>query len=302
MMNNNSNSSINISCIEELSTLFPRLCYKSNILTVIKHINAFYSGYASNNAKRYLYRKGLLHRLGNSIGKHRYTQVEYKPTLKCIIIMTLALEQFKDNRVIMNMISDDVYRGNRLALALAVIGLVDGRDSSIHNTIREYAKNHVIEHLDDTTIGDLLLEFLSKRLEQESTSIQGYINVLKDFTPNTLDSVLRVIIASVKPSVNDYNAFINLMHEVVRFYYDPIRVAYMHIIEDKDNFRERLEEYKRSNDLAKITDGKVELSIKLDSKHSRFLSMPYYMQIMLFKLMLEPKEFMLKELERYIWN
>jgi hypothetical protein len=92
------------------------------------------------------------------------------------------------------------------------------------------------------------------------------------------------------------------MHEVVRFYYDPIRVAYMHIIEDKDNFRERLEEYKRSNDLAKITGGKVELSIKLDSKHSRFLSMPYYMQIMLFKLMLEPKEFMLKELERYIWN
>jgi len=216
--------------------------------------------------------------------------------------MTLALEPFKDNRVIMNMISDDVYRGNRLALALAVIGLVDGRDSSIHNTIREYAKNHVIEHLDDTTIGDLLLEFLSKRLEQESTSIQGYINVLKDFTPNTLDSVLRVIITSVKPSVNDYNAFINLMYEVVRFYYDPIRVAYMHIIEDKDNFRERLEEYKRSNDLAKITDGKVELSIKLDSKHSRFLSMPYYMQIMLFKLMLEPKEFMLKELERYIWN
>ncbi len=216
------------------------------------------------------------------------------------MLMVLALG-FKDNRVIMNMIRDDAYKGNRLALALAVIGLVDGRDSSIYNTIREYAKNHAVEHLDDTTIGDSLLEFLSKRLEHESKSLQEYINVLRDFTPNTLDSVLRVIIASIKPNVSEYNAFIQIMHEVVKFYYDPIRIAYMHIIEDRDEFSERLEEYKKKNDVTKITDGKIEISIKVDAEHYRF-SMPYYMQIMLFKLMLEPKEFMLKELEKYIWD
>lgn len=275
----------------ELQTLFPNLC--KNPTTIIKHLNEFYL-HASNNSKRYLLSKGLIYRIGK--GKHRY----YRHTPKCIMLMVLALG-FKDNRVIMNMIRDNAYKGNRLALALAVIGLVDGRDSSIYNIIREYAKNHAIEHLDDTTIGDSLLEFLSKRLEHESKSMQEYINVLRDFTPNTLDSVLRVIIASIKPNVSEYNSFIYLMHEIVKFYYDPIRIAYMHIIEDRDEFRERLEEYKERNDVTKITTGKVELSIKVDAEHYRF-SMPYYMQIMLFKLMLEPKEFMLKELEKYIWK
>ncbi|MFN4336034.1 MAG: hypothetical protein ACK4FV_00410 [Candidatus Nitrosocaldus sp.] len=280
----------------------------------------------------YLYRKGLLYRLNattgsdesgksnnNDMGKDKSSGSKrsryiYRPTPKCMIMMILSIPSFQDNKTIMNTLASNAYKGNRLALALILVGLIDSRDKSIYNTLVDYAKHHTIDGVEDESVADSLLEFISNRLEKDAVGVQGYINVLKDFTSSTLDSVLRVLIASIKPRVEDYNGFIQLMHEVVRFYYDPVRIAYMRIVEEREEFKARLEGFRKEHDISIIAssnkgygsvDGKdkvVEVSFRLDLAHRRLASIPYYLQIMAFKLIVEPREFMLKEFERYIWG
>ncbi len=273
---------------------------------------------ADKRSLRYLYRKGLIHRLdatygyGDSKGKGKDRYRLYRPTPRCIVMMILSIPSFRDNRIIMNTLADGAYKGNRLALALILIGLVDARENSIYNTLVDYASNHTIDDIDDGNVADSLLEFLSNRVERDAMGVQGYINVLKDFTSSTIDNVLRVIIASIKPKVEDYNGFIQLMYEVVRFYYDPIRIAYTRVVGEREEFRTRLEQFKKEHDISIIAssskdhgDGKamVEVSFRLDqSKYGKVASLPYYLQIIAFKLMVEPREFMLKELERYVWG
>ncbi len=258
---------------------------------------------ADYNSLRFLYRKGLLHKIsirGKAI---------YRPTPKCVILLILSSESFRDNRVIMNMLTDRVYEGNSLALALILIGLVDGRDRSIYNILLEYATVHVIDGLDDSVVAESLLDFLSRRIEGEKKGIPEYIDILRDFTSSTLDNVLKVIIASIRPKVEDYNAFIQFMHEVVRFYYDPIRIAYTRIVEERGEFKSRLDEFRGERDLSMIlskSNGKrdeINISFELDTSiHSRLLSMPYYLQLIMLKLIVEPRAFMIKELKRYIWT
>ncbi|MEM0442452.1 MAG: hypothetical protein QW450_04780, partial [Candidatus Nitrosocaldus sp.] len=62
---------------------------------------------------------------------------------------------------------------------------------------------------------------------------------------------------SIKPRVEDYNGFIQLMHEVVRFYYDPVRIAYMHVAGEREEFRIRLEQFKKEHDISMIASSKV---------------------------------------------
>jgi hypothetical protein len=245
---------------------------------------------ADYNSLRFLYRKGLLHKI-NIRGK-----AIYRPTPKCVILLILSSESFRDNRVIMNMLTDRVYEGNSLALALILIGLVDGKDRSIYNTLLEYATVHVIDGLDDSVVAESLLDFLSRRIEGEKKGIPEYIDILRDFTSSTLDNVLKVIIASIRPKVEDYNAFIQFMHEVVRFYYDPIRIAYTRIVEERGEFKSRLDEFRGERDLSMIlskSNGKrdeINISFELDTSiHSRLLSMPYYLQLIMLKLIVEPR-------------
>lgn len=304
---------------------------------------------ADRHSLLYLYKKGLLYRFdatttagrgnkgsrnGSSSGKSnndtsmskaksnnnnssRRSRYVYRPTPKCMVMAILSIPSLQDNKVIMNTLAGSTYKGNRLALVLILVGLVDSRDKSIYNTLVDYAKHHTIDGLEDEEVANSLLEFLSNRLENDAAAggVQGYINVLKDFTSSTLDNVLRVLIASVKPRVEDYNGFIQLMHEVVRFYYDPVRIAYMRIVEEREEFRTRLEGFRREHDISIIAGSKgysssvddkdrvVEVSFRLDpTTHRRLASIPYYLQIIAFKLIIEPREFMLKELERYIWD
>ncbi len=259
---------------------------------------------ADANSLRFLYRKGLLHKI-NIRGK-----AVYRATPKSLILLMLSSEPFRDNRVIMNMLSDGVYKGNSLALALILIGLVDGRDRSIYNTLLEYTTVHVIDGLDDSVVAESLLDFLSRRMEDEKKGIPEYIDILRNFTSSTLDNVLKVIIASIRPKVDDYNAFIQFMHEVVRFYYDPIRIAYTRIVEERGEFKSRLDEFRGKRDLSVILSksndksrDEINISFELDTSiHSRLVFMPYYLQLIVSKLIVEPKAFMLKELERYIWD
>ncbi|MEM4634813.1 MAG: hypothetical protein QXL44_02880 [Candidatus Nitrosocaldus sp.] len=297
---------------DTVSRLFPNLFANYRVFKrCVDILGALDS--ADQHSLRYLYKKGLLYRINTTTdsrdkGKNREGKYRLMPTPRCIIIMILSIPSFRDNRIIMNTLADGAYKGNRLALALILIGLVDARDGSIYNTLVDYASNHTIDDIDDGNVADSLLEFLSNKVERDAIGVQGYIDVFKDFTSSTLDNVLRVIIASIKPRVEDYNGFIQLMHEVVRFYYDPVRIAYMHVAGEREEFRIRLEQFKKEHDISMIAsskggrDDKVEVSFKLDNLHGKVASLPYYLQIIAFKLMIEPREFMLKELERYVWG
>lgn len=294
-----------------VSRLFPNLFPNYRVFEKYVGIIGVLDG-ADEYSLRYLYRKGLLYKIDVDRAKDKYS-IRYKPTPRCIIIKILTIPSFRDNRIIMNILADGAYKGNRLALALILIGLVDAKDESIYNTLVDYASTHTIDDIDDCSVADSLMEFLSNRVERDARGIQGYINVLKDFTSSTLDNVLRVIIASIKPRVEDYNGFIHLMHEVVRFYYDPVRIAYMRIVEEREDLTSRLEEFRKERDISMIAGSKsynnlsgndrVEVSFRFDpSLHSRLASLPYYLQIIAFKLIVEPREFMLKELESYVWG
>ncbi len=245
-----------------------------------------------------LHKKGLLYKVNTSY-------MNYKLTPKSIILMTLVLPSFKDNKIIMNRLQDNIYKDNMLALVLTLIGLIDTKEFSIYNTLMEYINSsHIIDNLDDSIIALSLLNFLSTKLENNNKRVDNYIEVLRYFTSSTLENVLRVIITSVKPTPNDYNGFIQFMHEIVRFYYDPIRIAYMHIVNERE-FKERLEIFRRDRDINSILarDNRIEVSFKINPYiHPKFLSLPSYLQIITLKFILEPKEFMINEIKRYIWD
>ncbi|MCS7140937.1 MAG: hypothetical protein NZ888_01970 [Candidatus Nitrosocaldus sp.] len=288
-----------------VSRLFPSLFPSRRTLERCASILASLES-ADGDSLRYLYRKGLLYRIGagkgGGEGRGRYTL--YRPTPRGMIIAILSNpSSFRDNRVVMNALADVAYRGNRLALALVLIGLVDARDGSIYSTLVDYSKHHTMDGPDEE-VADSLMGFMGSRLEDDARGLQGYINVLRDFTSSTLDNVLRVVIASLRPRVEDYNGFIQLMHEVVRFYYDPVRVAYMRVVGEREEFRERLERFRVEHDISVLAGserGTLEVSLRLPS-HSRLASLPYYMQVIAYKLIVEPREFMLRELERYVWG
>lgn len=311
---------------DTVSRLFPKLFANHRVFE--KYIGILEAlDCADGYSLMYLRKKGLIYRIdagssrdtnNDNVSSNNSSSKEgryiYLPTPRCMIIKILSIPSLQDNRAVMNALASNVYKGNRLALALILVGLVDSRDRSIYSILVDYAYHHVIDDLDDEAVADSLLEFLRIRLESDARGVQGYINVLKDFTSSTLDNVLRVVIASIKPSVEDYNGFIQLMHEVVRFYYDPVRIAYMRIADEREELRTRLEQFRREHDISVIASSsskgysnadkdRIEVSLRFDaSKHPMLASMPYYLQIIAFKLIVEPREFMLKELERYIWS
>jgi len=250
------------------------------------------------NAKTYylknLHKKGLLYKVNYS----------YKLAPKGIVLMILTLPSFNDNKIIMNMLSDKIYKDNMLALVLILIGLIDNKESSIYNTLVEYINTHTLDNLDDSIIAHSLLNFVSNKLESENKRIDNYLDILRYFTSSTLENILRIILISIKPTPNDYNGFIQFMYEVVRFYYDPIRVAYMHIINEKE-YKDRLEIFRRDRDVNSLLakGNKIEASFKIEpSIYGKFLSLPPYLQLIITKLIFEPKEFMNNEIKRYIWG
>jgi hypothetical protein len=205
-------------------------------------------------------------------------------------------------------------RNDDLAFAMLIIGhsrppstsdaVTTSHDALLYTTLSGYSKyGHNIESLDGRTAADSILRYFGSRARTNSKSAPPYLDMFKDFTPAGVQDILKMLVVAVRPTPDDYNWLIQFFHELVNFYYNPIRMAYISMLANGDPVMiNRLNNYKREQEtLMKNDGGNVELTFKLAGGLEKFANMPPQLRAMGFKLVLEPLRFMGEELEYAFW-
>lgn len=223
------------------------------------------------------------------------------------VIASMAFPKFRKSELLWLRLTSNEYKGNPLAFAILIIGLnLKDRSEAAYEILIQYAKTgHHIENLDDGTVADSVLCFLSDTQKHERQVVPEYTNVFKEFRTQGFEEIMRAILMNMKLKAEDYNGFIQFLCEVADFYYSPIRKAYSQIISESPEIGRRLQQFKMEQESfirQKRASAEVTFRIRDQAELSRFSNMPPHLQAIGMKLIVEPIDFMVKELEYVLWS
>jgi len=241
-------------------------------------------------------------RLVEVIGKSR--RKNYGLSTRGTVVL-VSFKNFQSFENIIPFLSDSKNENNALAYAMLVIGYADADPEVIYKILLKYAEGcHTFEFSDDYELAQSLLKFYSDDLKYKSNSAQPYLDMFREFTPAGFQDILGMLLTAVKPTTDDYNWLVQFFHEVVEFYYNPIKIAYLKIIFRQSHLQTRLQQFKKEQEiLAKKGIPSTEITFRVtDNKElGKFLNMPAPLKVMGLRLVLEPLQFMTRELEEYFW-
>jgi len=237
--------------------------------------------------------------------KQGQTRREYYPTAKGLMAL-MAFPKFRKFDLLRTILTGKEYMGDVLAFALLTAGLsLKQRNGALYETLLEYAKDgRNLEDLDNKTAADSILRFLSNKWRYEKQTVPEYLNVLREFTTQGFEVIIRTILAGMKPKPEDYNSFIQFLCEVADFYYNPIRRAYANLLGESPDAKQRLEQFKREREGLVRQEGsssEVTFRIRDSSEFYRFSNMPAHLQAIGLRLIVEPLDFMIRELKNLYW-
>jgi hypothetical protein len=104
-----------------------------------------------------------------------------------------------------------------LAFALLVIGYsVAKKDDVTFNAVLRYAeKGCSLESFTVDTASEALLTFYAADCKARAVSLPNYLGVFKEFTTAGFQQVLQILLASMKPTAEDYNWLVEFFGEVI---------------------------------------------------------------------------------------
>ncbi len=231
--------------------------------------------------------------------------VKYSLTAKGVIALESSAKYRGFSRI-RPLLSTSKNRDDQLAYALLVIGYsANGKDDVFYDALTKYAaQGRSLELLEGAAAAESLLNFYQDACMSEAKSPLNYLGVFKEFTSSGFQDIFRMLLSAMKPTVEDYNWLVQFFHEVVAFYYDPVRVAYMNVLAQNSSLRSRLEQFKKTQETSAKTSGsQMELTFKVTPSKNleQIMRMPPHLKVISMRLMLEPLEFMNQELKNFFW-
>ncbi len=199
-------------------------------------------------------------------------------------------------------------KNDDLAFAMLVIGnsSAERKDDLLYTILSGYAKyGHSMESRDGQTAADSLLRYYASQCKVQSKTLPPYLNMFRDFTPAGFQDILKMLLVALKPTPDDYNWLVQFFHELVEFYYNPVRIAYMNMLTHDTVLKSRLDQYRKEQEaMMKKADGGIELTFKVlgGFELEKFVNMPPHLKAMGLKLVLEPLRFMNDELRAAFWS
>ncbi|MCW4005681.1 MAG: hypothetical protein NWF04_03665 [Candidatus Bathyarchaeota archaeon] len=192
-----------------------------------------------------------------------------------------------------------------LAFALLLIGNCEDKNKVIPRTLVDYAKKGgTIESVDAKAVSEVLLAFYSLEAKTRGEALPNYLGVFQEFTTAGFQQVLQLLLSAMKPTANDYNWLVEFFGEVVEFYYNPARLAYLNLLPQSPRLKRGLERFKKKQEQQITQAGsKLEVTFNVPSANvSKFMTMPSHLRAMATRLLLEPLQFINQELSEFFWD
>lgn len=221
-------------------------------------------------------------------------KTEYRLTAKGVIAVLSVMPSFSRVRPALLSLKND-----ELAFALLVIGHAspERKDDALNAALAGFA-------ISDRTAESLLAHY-SRQRKTQSTALAPYLGMFRDFTPAGFQDILQMLLVAIKPTPDDYNWLVQFFYELVEFYYNPIRLAYINMLSFDSELKSRLERYRKEQEaLMKKQGTGIELTFRVlgGFELEKFASMPAHLKAMGLKLILEPLQFMTEELRHSFWD
>jgi predicted transcriptional regulator len=221
-------------------------------------------------------------------------------------VVLVAFKEFQSLQAIKPVVSNPVNKNDRLAFALLVIGYsVAKKENSIFGILVRYAEiGSTVESVGSDIVAESLLRFYSSECKVNAAVLPNYLGVFKEFTTAGFQQVLQILLSSMKPSVEDYNWLVEFFGEVIEFYYNPARLAYVNLLSENPGLRLRLEGFKKSQEQQIRKEGSMmEVTFNVPSSNvQKFMSMPAHLRAVATRLVLEPLQFVNQELAVFFWS
>jgi len=221
------------------------------------------------------------------------------------LIILMAFKKFEKFEDVKPFLCDVSFKDDRLCFALLVIGYSRPKESNVvFDTLVKYnQKGFVIGDLVPDCVAESLLGFYSLESKVLATCLPNYLGVFKEFTTGGFQQVLSILLTSMKPTVEDYNWLVEFFGEVIEFYYNPSRLAYVNILAANENVRLSLENYKKSQEQQIRKEGStMEVTFNVPSTNvAKFMNMPAHLRAMATRLIVEPLQFINQELSTFFW-
>ncbi len=230
--------------------------------------------------------------------------VNYNLTAKGIITLT-SFKEYQTFDKIQKFLATPQKKGDKLAYALLVIGnSINNKNDTVFVTLTKYAmQGHNLEQISSDIAAISILEFY--RTEFKSNIYpSNYIGVFKEFTTTGFQEILKILLSAMKPTVEDYNWLIEFFNTTVEFHYNPERLAYVNLLSKEPNLKLSLEEYKKAQEKqVKKQGSQFEVTFNIpNSNLEKFPTMPPYLKAIIMRLILEPTQFINKELNEYFFK
>jgi hypothetical protein len=197
-------------------------------------------------------------------------------------------------------------KNDLLSYILLMIGNCEkDKTDTVYRILLRYAeKGANMESASSDALAEAIASFYSTEQKSNATSLPNYLGVFKEFTTAGFHEVLRLLLSAVKPTAEDYNWLVAFFDEVVEFYYNPARLAYVNLLLENPELKLRLEQYKKSQEQQVKKEGaQLEVTFNIPTANlQKYTSMPPHLQAVMTKLILEPLKFINEELHRFFWT
>jgi DNA-binding MarR family transcriptional regulator len=219
-------------------------------------------------------------------------------------VALMAFEDFQDWTKIKSALAVPQKKNDPLAYALLVVGFCANKPDSVYQALCKYAsQGNIMENTASDVAAESLLSFYRQELRVSSPVPPTYLSVFKEFTTAGFQEVFRMLLVAIKPTSEDYNWLIEFFKEVSEFYFDPARIAFVNLLPENQNLRQKLEEFKKAQDQQiKKQGSNLEVTFTIPgSGMSKIDAMPPHLRAIGMRLILEPIKFINKELVNFFW-
>lgn len=219
-------------------------------------------------------------------------------------VALMAFEDFRDWAKIKSALAVPQKKNDPLAYALLVVGFCANKPDSVYQALCKYAsQGNTMENTASDVAAESLLSFYRQELRASSPVPPTYLSVFKEFTTAGFQEVFRMLLVAIKPTAEDYNWLIEFFNEVSEFYFDPARIAFVNLLPENQNLRQKLEEFKKAQDQQiKKQGSNLEVTFTIPgSGMSKIDAMPPHLRAIGMRLILEPIKFINKELVNFFW-
>ena len=220
-------------------------------------------------------------------------------------VALMAFEEFRDWTKIKSALAVAQKKNDPLAYALLIVGFCANKPESVYQALTKYAsQGNTIENTAADVAAEALLSFYRQELRAQSPVPPTYLSVFKDFTTAGFQEVFRMLLVAIKPTAEDYNWLVEFFNEVSEFYFDPARIAFVNLLPENQNLRQKLDEFKKAQDQQIKRQGQnLEVTFTIPgSGFSKIDAMPPHLRAIGMRLILEPIKFINKELVNFFWN